>query len=151
GTLGNLVAGAFLCRTSHTPAPAVHPPDRATLPQLLRALPRINYHLLTIGERPMKRLTATSFLMFLTAAGLPAAPPTFNKEVVRIFQQRCQGCHHPGAIGPFSLMDYATLRPYGRSIRERVVERTMPVWKPIAGIGDFLDPQVLTQERSEEH
>src|SRR5947208_83877 len=53
GTLANLVARAFLCRTSHTPAPAVHPPDRTTLPQLLRALPRINYHLLTIGERPM--------------------------------------------------------------------------------------------------
>jgi len=95
----------------------------------------------------MKRLIPTSFLICLTAAGLPAATPTFNKEVVRIFQQRCQGCHHPGAIGPFSLMDYESLRPYGRSIRERVVERTMPVWKPMPGIGDFLDPQVLTQEQ----
>src|SRR5258707_1164146 len=76
-------------------AGAVHPPHVAALRKLLRALPRIKYHLLTIGERPMKRLISTSFLIFLTTAGLSAATPTFNKEVVRIFQQRCQSCHHP--------------------------------------------------------
>ena len=36
-----------------------------------------------------------------------AIGPTFSKEVVRIFQDHCQNCHHPGDIGPFSLMTYA--------------------------------------------
>ena len=42
------------------------------------------------------------------AAVPPPAPagPTFNKEVVRIFQSSCQSCHHPGDIGPFSLMTH---------------------------------------------
>ncbi len=37
----------------------------------------------------------------------PAPPqitdgPTFSNEVVRIFQNRCQSCHHPDDIAPFS-------------------------------------------------
>ena len=32
---------------------------------------------------------------------------TFNNQVVRIFQAKCQVCHHPGDIAPFSLMTYA--------------------------------------------
>jgi len=31
---------------------------------------------------------------------------TYNKEVVRILQEHCQGCHRPGDIAPFALMTY---------------------------------------------
>ena len=41
-------------------------------------------------------------------------------------------------------MDYQSARPYVRGIRQRVADRTMPVWKPMPGIGDFLNPQILT-------
>src|SRR5215471_4537791 len=83
-------------------------------------------------------------LLLAATAGL-SAQPTFNKDVLPVLQQHCQICHHPGAIGSFSLMDYDSTRPYIRSIRLRVADRTMPVWKPVAGIGDFLNAQVLTQ------
>jgi uncharacterized protein (TIGR03437 family) len=85
-------------------------------------------------------------ILALLAPLVLGAQPTFNKDVVPIFQARCQLCHHPGAIGSFSLMDYASTRPYIRSIRQRVADRTMPVWKPVPGIGDFLNPQILSQK-----
>jgi uncharacterized protein (TIGR03437 family) len=72
--------------------------------------------------------------------------PTFNKEVSRIFQNNCQTCHHPGDIAPFSLMTYQEARPWARAIREQVVLRKMPPWKPVPGCGDFRDGRALTQE-----
>ncbi len=72
--------------------------------------------------------------------------PTFNKEVVRIFQNNCQTCHHPGDIAPFSLMTYRDARPWARAIREQVVLKKMPPWKPVAGCGDFRDARGLSQE-----
>ncbi len=70
--------------------------------------------------------------------------PTFNKEVVRLFQKDCQTCHHPGDIAPFSLMTYAESRPWARAIREQVITRQMPPWKPVPGCGEFLDARQLT-------
>jgi uncharacterized protein (TIGR03437 family) len=85
-------------------------------------------------------------LLTLLFACLPlVAQPTFNKDIVPILQQHCQVCHHTGAIGGFSLMTYADAQPHIREIGVRVGQRTMPVWKPVPGIGDFQDPQVLTQ------
>ena len=72
--------------------------------------------------------------------------PTFNKEVVRLFQKHCQSCHHPGDIAPFSLMSYKEARPWAVSIREEVVTKTMPPWKPQPGCGDFKDQRALTQD-----
>src|SRR5215813_10171815 len=74
------------------------------------------------------------------------AAPTFNKEVVRIFQKNCQTCHHPGDIAPFSLMTYKDARPWAAAIREQVILKKMPPWKPAPGCGDFRDARGLTQE-----
>ncbi|MGE0132117.1 MAG: hypothetical protein AB7U82_28885 [Blastocatellales bacterium] len=74
------------------------------------------------------------------------AAPTFNKEVVRIFQNNCQTCHHPGDIAPFSLMTYQDARPWARAIREAVLLKKMPPWKPAPGCGDFADARGLAQE-----
>jgi uncharacterized protein (TIGR03437 family) len=103
--------------------------------------------------RNLKRLSALiAVLLSLTALWLStadrdvraAAPPTFNKEVVRLFQKSCQGCHHPGDIAPFSLMTYKEARPWAKAIREAVVTRHMPPWKPVPGCGDFKDARQLT-------
>jgi uncharacterized protein (TIGR03437 family) len=72
--------------------------------------------------------------------------PTFDKEVVRVFQKNCQTCHHPGDIAPFSLMTYKDARPWAASIREQVLLKKMPPWKPIPGCGDFNDARVLSQD-----
>jgi len=71
--------------------------------------------------------------------------PTFNKEVVRIFQAHCQNCHHPGDIGPFSMMDYASTRPWARSIQQQVLLKRMPPWKPSQGPDIFRGARMLSQ------
>ncbi len=73
--------------------------------------------------------------------------PTFSKEVVRIFQNNCQTCHHPGDIAPFSLMTYESAQPWANSIRLMTQTRQMPPWKPTGGCGDFADVRGLTQEQ----
>jgi len=70
--------------------------------------------------------------------------PTFNKEVVRIFQQNCQTCHHPGDIAPFSLMTYADAQPHAFEIKAMTSARIMPPWKPVASCGVFNAPRTLS-------
>src|ERR1700756_3748855 len=98
----------------------------------------------------MKRVVALSFIatVALTFIGArqravvhPVVAPgaTFSNEVVRIFQEHCQTCHHPGDIAPFSLMDYASTKPEAFNIRSMVQTHQMPPWKPVPGCGDFAE------------
>ena len=57
-----------------------------------------------------------------------SATPTFAKDVAPIFQQKCQSCHHQGTSAPMSLVSYEEVRPWARSIRQRVANRDMPPW-----------------------
>jgi hypothetical protein len=54
--------------------------------------------------------------------------PTFAKDVAPIFQKSCQTCHHQGTSAPMSLVTYDEVRPWARSIRQRVAARDMPPW-----------------------
>lgn len=102
----------------------------------------------------MRRLFLAAAVLVLCAAASrprpfrpPAAPngkPTFNREVVRIFQQNCQSCHHPGDIAPFSLMTYADAFPYRQQIKLMTQSREMPPWKATAGCGEFDAARVLS-------
>jgi hypothetical protein len=78
--------------------------------------------------------------------GPPPAPtgPTFSNEVVRIFQQNCQTCHHEGDIAPFPLVTYADAKPYAALIRIMTQTKQMPPWKPSDGCGDFSGERRLT-------
>src|SRR5437867_9448601 len=90
---------------------------------------------------------ATAIILFILGRPVHAEPPvTFNKQVVRIFQQHCQTCHRPGNIAPFSLMTYADTRPWARSIREQVLLKKMPPWKPVDAHGVFEDERTLTDQ-----
>lgn len=78
---------------------------------------------------------------------VPVPGPTFSKEVVRIFQQHCQTCHHEGDIAPFSLVTYQEAKPYALLIKLMTQSHQMPPWKPVEGCGDFKDERRLTQEQ----
>ncbi len=58
----------------------------------------------------------------------PTFSPTFTKDVAPIFFKNCAECHRPGEIAPMSLMNYKEVRPWAKSIREKVVSREMPPW-----------------------
>jgi hypothetical protein len=68
----------------------------------------------------------------------------FNKEVVRILQRSCLGCHHPDGIA-MSLATYDEARPWAKAIKEEVLNKRMPPWHAVKGFGDFRNAPALTQ------
>jgi len=73
-------------------------------------------------------------------------PPrvTFNNQIVRLFQEKCQVCHHPGEVAPFSLMDWENAWLFSPFIQDAVESRYMPPWKPVEG--EFHGDRSLTPE-----
>ena len=80
-----------------------------------------------------------------TAGG---AEVTFTKDIVPILQRSCQVCHRQGEMAPMSLVTYQEVRPWARSIRNRVVNREMPPWHIDKNIGlqSFKDDPSLSDE-----
>ncbi len=75
---------------------------------------------------------------------LDGGPPLAWADVAPIFGARCAGCHRPGGIGPFSLLDPTVASDYAPLIRPAVLDGRMPPW-PLAHCcadyqGDFSLP-----------
>ena len=76
-------------------------------------------------------MLAVALVPVAAAAQQPAAaagPVTFTKDIAPLLQRACQNCHRAGAIAPMSLLTYEEVRPWARSIRQKVVAREMPPW-----------------------
>src|SRR5258708_2651502 len=78
----------------------------------------------------------------------PAAPPTpvFAKDVAPILQNRCQSCHRPGEVAPFSLLTYEQVRPWAKAIKAAVLTRKMPPWFADPHYGKFSNDNSLSQD-----
>ena len=68
----------------------------------------------------------------------------FNKEVIRVLQRSCLGCHRPGGIA-MSLATYEEARPWAKAIKEELLEKRMPPWHAVKGYGEFGNAPPLTQ------
>ena len=68
----------------------------------------------------------------------------FNKEVIRVLQRSCLGCHRPGGIA-MSLATYEEARPWAKAIKEELLEKRMPPWPAVKGYGEFRNAPALTQ------
>ena len=64
--------------------------------------------------------------------------PTYTKDVAAILQAKCQNCHRRHQVGPFALETYEQARKRARDIAAVTKERSMPPWKPTAGVGPKL-------------
>lgn len=64
-----------------------------------------------------------------------SAIPVFTRDVAPIFQAKCQSCHHQGTSAPMSLVTFEEVRPWVRSIRQRVANRDMPPWHLDKSVG----------------
>src|SRR5579859_7137289 len=75
------------------------------------------------------------------------ATPTFTKDVAPIFQKACENCHRPGSIAPMSLLTWKDARPWAKSIKEKVVNRSMPPWHidRNVGVSKFKNDPSLTE------
>src|SRR5438067_1782083 len=104
--------------------------------------------------KPKRRpgAAASSALLLLVAAlTLPAHDPittnlTWSKEISRVVFQHCAECHREGGRA-FSLMTYEAARPWAKAIRDEVLNRRMPPWDAVKGVGEFRgDPSLSLPE-----
>lgn len=61
--------------------------------------------------------------------------PTFTKDVAPILKAKCEACHRPDSIGPMPLITFEQVRPWAKSIRQRVSMRQMPPWHLVKNVG----------------
>ena len=82
------------------------------------------------------------------AAAQGTEAPTFANDVAPILYRSCVNCHRPGEIAPMSLISYRDVRPWARSIREKVETRAMPPWHidRRLGIQSFKNDPSLSDE-----
>ena len=95
----------------------------------------------------MNRFLFTIALLGVSSPGLAQQPAvTFAKDVAPILQRSCQTCHRSGAIAPMALVTYQDVRPWVRSIRQKVTSREMPPWyiDRSVGIHKFKEDPSLT-------
>ena len=90
-------------------------------------------------------------LLILVPRGLAAAEttPTFTRDILPILQQRCQTCHRPDQVAPMSFLTYEEVRPWVKSIRKVVHERTMPPFHAAGPLGRYRDDPRLTDAQIE--
>ena len=101
---------------------------------------------------PRKSRSAVAIKLLLTgallAAGAWAHDPittklTWSKEISRVVYQHCASCHRPqGRAMP--LLTYEEARPWAKAIRDEVLNRRMPPWDAVKGVGEFRDDPSLS-------
>jgi mono/diheme cytochrome c family protein len=82
----------------------------------------------------------------ITAGPNATASITFTRDVARIFYENCAECHRPNDIAPFSVLTYKDVRPWARSIREKVIAREMPPWYADPRYGHFKNDARLSKK-----
>src|ERR1700677_1384907 len=89
-------------------------------------------------------------LLLLSGAALFAGTPstvTFYRDVLPVLQERCQGCHRPGEVGPMAFGAYDQTRPWAKAIKQAVLLGKMPPWYADTPPGRFHnDPRRSRQE-----
>lgn len=109
-----------------------------------------------------RKLSLITSLLLLAAVGLFVLPQsqatgtktaaknvTFTKDVAPIFFKNCADCHRPGEAAPFSALTYKDVRPWAKSIREKVANHTMPPWHADPHVGEWSNDRRLSQKEIE--
>ncbi|MFN7947404.1 MAG: cytochrome c [Blastocatellia bacterium] len=99
-------------------------------------------------------VSAVAICLLALASGVSSHEPittsvTFNKEVVRIFQRSCFGCHSSGSLTGIPLTTYEEARPWAKAIKEEILEKRMPPFQAVIGYGSFHNGYRLTQREIE--
>ncbi|HLW65590.1 MAG TPA: redoxin family protein, partial [Gemmataceae bacterium] len=80
-----------------------------------------------------------------TRKAKPADTITYAKHVAPVLQARCQACHRPEQIAPFSLLTYEDAKKHGPMIQEVAEERRMPPWHADPRYGHFANDRRLSR------
>ena len=106
-----------------------------------------SYHCCWTNARILVTVTGGPGAPASARAVAAAAPPTYAADVEPIFRSRCVQCHHEGTGAPMSLVAFHEVRPWARSIRQRVASREMPPWHldKTVGIRKYKNDLSLTE------
>jgi hypothetical protein len=122
---------------------------------LVKAHPENNYlknalRSLRQGEKITFPLTGAPGCLVASEmeSSLKSTELTFNKEISRILQDKCQHCHRKGGVGPFELMTYEQVKERRKMIKYAVSKDIMPPWFAEAG-GPWLHNYDLSSEEKE--
>ena len=76
---------------------------------------------------------------------------TFAKDIAPIFQEKCEMCHRAEGMSPMSLTSFSEVRPWVRSIKQKVQDRSMPPWyvDKTVGIQQFANDRSLSDREIE--
>jgi len=90
-----------------------------------------------------------SLLVSAAVIAAPASTPTFTKDIAPILQDKCQDCHRQGAMAPMALISYEEVRPWAKSIKQRVIARQMPPWfiDKTVGVQHFANDASLSDDQ----
>jgi hypothetical protein len=73
-----------------------------------------------------------------------SAEPTFAEDVAPILYKNCTTCHHPGGMGPFSLLDFDSAKAKVSEMRDAVDGGQMPPWHAEGPHGVFRNDRRLS-------
>ena len=68
----------------------------------------------------------------------------YADHVASIIQEKCQGCHRPGQVGPFPLLTFDDAKRRAKGIAEVVEDRRMPPWHADPRFGHFSNDRSLS-------
>src|SRR4030095_10143261 len=111
------------------------------------------------GEGTMRRALGSGLLALVVAFAIVWPRPVethgslattvlFDREIVRLLNDRCVMCHVDGGLS-FPLETYEQTWLQGRSMRSSVLRRHMPPWSAVAGYGEFINDNHLTLRESQ--
>jgi mono/diheme cytochrome c family protein len=100
------------------------------------------------GREPETSATeAPGCLLTILPEGAATPPVTYARDVAPILQRRCQGCHRPGQVGPFSLTSFDEAKGRAKMIASVVEHGVMPPWNADAAFdGVFMNERKLTAD-----
>lgn len=92
---------------------------------------------------------AAALFMWSLPASEATGDLTFNKNIASILFKNCAECHRPGEAAPFSALTYKDVRPWAKSIREKVLNGEMPPWHADPHTGQWANDRRLAQKEIE--
>lgn len=76
----------------------------------------------------------------------PAVIPTWTEHIAPLVFGHCTSCHRPGEAAPFPLQSYRDVQKRAKNLLQVMTDRTMPLWHPEPGYGEFRDELRLADD-----
>ena len=74
----------------------------------------------------------------------PPQTTSYSTDIAPLLQGKCIRCHSPGNIAPWAMTNYAIVRSYAQSTKQKVLAGEMPPWHADPFYGSFTNDSSLT-------